>query len=389
MKSADFIRWAIFTKDTLGEAYMRVQWGKSKSGTRVPKAIFPVYGSVTTLYSRETGTVRYMVPGDEFTAPGEYTDDEIFVFRSPLPTTGESQGRSLAAAAAETIKLSIDLETFYDRLLTNGSHFPMWLETDHKLGAQDVGEIREQIKDGAGIVNAGRLRVFDNGLKVRSSDMNMGDISLVEQQTWILQQVCRITGVPPQEVYDLSHSTYSNTEQGAIQFAQKTLMPECRELELVFDQVLRVCGLYRTHVKFDLNGMLRGEYSSRMSGYQTGVLTGFFTNADVRKWEELPYLEGLDRPLIPANYYQIGEDGEVITHDSTNAAAPDNAFPTGGAPIYEDMCRRVRERAATKGDCDSTRDFAAKVLLPWANAMTCAGLEYDLDADIERLITNA
>jgi HK97 family phage portal protein len=389
MKSADLQRWVLLTKDTLGQAYIRVQWGQSQKGVKVPKAIFPVYGEVTAAYSKSTGTVRYCVPGDYFTDAGWYGDDEIFVFRSPLSCCDGPQGRSLAAAAAETIKLSIDLEQFYDRLLSNGSHFPMWLESDEKLNANDIEDLKAQLKDGAGIVNAGRLRVFDKGLKVRNADMNMADISLVEQQTWILQQTCRITGVPPQEVYDLSHSTYSNSEQGSIQFAQKTLMPECRELELVYDQILRVAGLYDHHVKFDLNGMLRGEYESRMAGYQTGVLTGFFTNADVRKWEEMPYIPGTEKPLIPANYYQLDENGDVVVPGDTNAPAPDNSFPGGGAPIYEDMCSRVKRRASEKGDCDATREFAAKVLQPWASACAFAGIDYDIESDIERLVSHA
>ena len=385
LKSADGLRWVMLAKDTMGQCAVRIQWGKSLAGNRVPTALYPIYGNVTMLYDADTGGVSYQVPGDDFTPSGEYGDDEILIFRSPLPCMDANQGRSLAEAAANTVGLSIDLEDFYHRLLLNGSHFPGWLETDQRLTPDMQRELVAQLQGSGGLVNAGQIRVFDNGLKYRTNDMNMADINLIEQQTWVLEQMCRITGVPPQEVYDLSHSTYSNTEQGSIQFAQKTLMPECRESEMVFDQVLRICGYFKNHVKFDLNGMLRGEYEARMEGYRTGIYAGFFTRNEVRSWEELPALEGLDRALLPVNYYEVDEDGNLLVPEGERETRGSQYSDPNESPIYQDMARRVKDRVADKGDGAVTRTFARKVLTPWANACLLEGVSYDLEADIERL----
>jgi len=385
LKAADGIRWVMLAKDTLGQCAVRIQWGKTKNGNRVPTALYPCYGAVTTMYDKATGSVSYQVSGDDFTEAGEYSEDEILIFRSPLPTLDTSEGRSLADAAARTVGLSIDLEDFYHRLLTNGSHFPGWLETDQRLTNDMRMELASELQGSGGIMNAGQIRVFDNGLHYKTNDMNMADINLIEQQTWVLEQMCRITGVPPQEVYDLSHSTYSNTEQGSIQFAQKTLMPECRELEMVFDAVLRICGQYKNHVKFDLNGMLRGEYEARMEGYRTGIYAGFFTRNEVRAWEELPALEGLDKALLPVNYYQVEKDGTVTVVEGEQEGSGSQYSDPNDNPIYQDMVKRVRDRVADKGDNAITRTFARKVLTPWANACLLEGVPYDLEADIERL----
>ena len=186
------------------------------------------------------------------------------------------------------------------------------------------------------------MRIFDKGLKYRQNPMTMGDINLVDQQTWVLQQCCRVLGVPPSAVYENSRSTYSNVEAMELQFARTTLTNEASSIEGALQPVLdameqRFPGCY---AKFDLNGYMRGDYKSRMEGYRTGVYAGFFTRAEVREWEDLPPIEGLDEPLQPTAYYPL-RDGVPIN--------PENA------------------------------------LVPLANACLVAGTEYDMEEEIERL----
>lgn len=392
MRSGPCLRWLILAKDTLGSAYVRVQWGTSKSGVRVPVALWPVTAAVEPLWDSDTGTAWYRTGGDDFTPPGTYSADDVVRFDSQLPSTATSVGgRSLAEAAFANIGLSIDLETFYKRLLTNGSHFPGYIETDNRLSDADLAELKDSLRGTAGVLQAGTVRVFANGLHYRQNPMTMGDIDLVAQQTWVLQQMCRITGVPPQEVYDLSRSTYSNAEQSSIQFSQKTLVPECRELECGFDEVLRVCGQYDRHVKFELNGLLRGEYMTRMEGYRIGTAAGILTRNECRSLEELSELPGLSRPLVPVNFYEVDENGDVVPYDDGRTDAPAVTDPAGGrpddgfSPIVEDMRRRVRERFEERGDCESTRDFARRVFEPYARACTVAGIDFDMDREIEEL----
>ena len=59
------------------------------------------------------------------------------------------------------------------------------------------------------------------------------------------------------------------------------------------------------------------------------------------------------------------------------------------AAVYSDMERRVIERFRDRGDTQATRDFASKVLAPYADACTIARIPYDMTADIERMAANA
>ncbi len=57
--------------------------------------------------------------------------------------------------------------------------------------------LKKQLEDGGGLVNSGKIRIFDHGLQYKSTPQTMVDMSLVQQEQWILQQVCRTLSVPP------------------------------------------------------------------------------------------------------------------------------------------------------------------------------------------------
>ena len=401
MTAAEGFRWALMTKDTLGNAFIRVEWGRDGSLA----ALWPMAGT-PDIESGSKGGPVFRYGGDKFTKPGSLLAHEVVWIKSPIIDADGLMGVSLADLAARELGLSIDLERFYSRLLSNGSHFPGWLETDAKLEQADVDTIKRQLADGAGIVSAGKLRIFDKGLKYHQSDLTMADMSLVDQERWILQQTCRTLSVPPQEVFDLSNATYSNIEQGALNFANKTLVPECVTLEQAFGWVLQCAGLDDCYVQFDMNGLLRGSYKERMEGYRTGIMGGFMNPNEARAKEDEPPYEGGNVFFRSSAYVPVdpdtgeelaersyarepGSSGEGGTGDAEpgkeRPTDPDGTFADDAAFIKRDMDARVSARFRDKGDCREARDFAAKVLKPYADACLMNRIPYDMQSDIERL----
>lgn len=394
MKSVDAIRWVLLTKDTLGSAHVRVEWGM-RQGRMVPVALWPLTGETTPLWDADAKRLWYRYSGDQFTDDGVYRDDEIIEFKSELPGLGV-RARSLAEAAASNIGLSIDLEEFYQRLLSNGTHMPVWFETDEHLTPAQRREFVESVDESRGVFSAGRARLFENGIRLKQSPASLTDLNIIEEQRWVLRQMCRITGVPPNEVYEQTQTSYSgNVEQTAIQFASKTLVPECRDLEAAFDGVLRSAGIFDGYVKWDMNGLMRGLYESRMKGYQIGVFSGIFSRNEPREWEDLDPLPGLDKPLMPVNYYTVAEDGSIEpppkldsepTEGAPGAAGDIPSDPEKSNAVLDDMRARIRARVADKGDTPKTREFAMRVLTPWAAFCVERGEPFDVEGEIEELM---
>lgn len=377
-------RWLDMTKDAKGNAFARVEW----DGPRIV-AIWPMSGTPQVCVSGGDALFRY--GGDKFTPAGTYLSREIVWVKSPILDEDGIMGVSLAELAARELGLSIDIEEFYARLIRNGNHFPGWLETDQKMDEQGMAMLKKQLDDGAGIVNAGKLRVFDRGMRYHNTGYTMVDMSLVEQEKWILQQTCRTLSVPPQEVFDLSNATYSNIEQGALNFANKTLVPECSEIERAFTCVLLDAGLDDVYVQFDLNGLLRGNYRDRMEGYRIGLYSGFYCPNDIRAKEDMPPYEGGDKFLRPTAYAVIDpETGEAEYPSGDQAGVGGSGEGDDGTSaldaIHEDMRGRVIARLRECGDTEKFRDFATRVLTPYANACTLARIKYDIEKDIEEMV---
>lgn len=391
MTGAEGIRWLMMTKDVMGEAFARVQFSKG-----LPVAIWPM-SSMPTIEVTEQGRAVFRYGGDNFTPAGTYLESEIIWVKSPILDRDGIHGRSLAELAANEIGLSIDLTDFYGRILNGEGNFPGWLETDQPLVPNDIDKLSAQLADGGGVVNAGKIRIFDKGLSYKTTGQSMVDLNLVEEERWVLQEVCRTLSVPPQEVFDLSNATYSNIEQGALNFANKTLVPECVSLEGAFSGILWAAGLTDCNVQLDMNGLLRGSYKERMEGYRISVYGGFMSANEVRAKEDMaPYVGG-DEFLRSTAYSTVDPvTGEVTPPPSNDAPEPGgsgegskrdaHAMGTALAVVHDDMRRRVRERYDEKGDTEAFRRFAANVLTPMEQACRAEGIEYDTQTDIQEII---
>lgn len=382
MSANEGMRWAVMTKDIRGNAFVRVEY----DANGYPRSLWPLARDPDVLVRDGRPLFRY--GGDKFTRPGTYLESEVVWLKSPILDEDCLFGVSLAKLAARELGLSIDLEEFYARTINGEGTFPGWLETPNKLSDQEFELLKSQLSGGGGILQAGKLRIFDKGLTYKANTQSMADMSLVEQEKWILQQTCRTLSVPPQEVYDLSHATYSNVEQGALDFANKTLMPECDSFESAFSAPMWLVGYDDCYVQVDMNGLLRGSYKERMEGYQTAINAGFMCPNEARAKEDEEPFEGGEVFFRQSSFVPVDpETGDELAERHNN---PSPTRRAGGgealAVIHKDMRDRIRDRFAEQGDSPKLRSFARKVLAPIADAYEVDGIEYDLESDIEEII---
>ena len=103
-------------------------------------------------------------------------------------------------------------------------------------------------------------------------------------------------------VGDLEKSSFSNIEQQSLEFVKYTLDPWVVRWEQAMTRVLLLDSEKpRYFIKFNLEGLLRGDYQSRMNGYAIGRQNGWMSANDIRELENLdriPAEEGGDLYLI-------------------------------------------------------------------------------------------
>ncbi len=320
MTVAALMAWTVLRRDTFGNAYWFVEWAGGR-----PAAIWPVTASVMHEYRagnpRGYRSVYRVAPGDDRVPAGTYFPDEIVNIHTAITKDGV-KGYSLAKLAAEQIGLSVDLERFYRSMLKNGNHHLGHVETPEKLNPQQVDLIKNALKDKSGASNAGDSPIFTAGAKWVADQQTMKDASLIEQQQWVLHQVCRACNVPPWKVYDSEGTTYAGSQQASIDYVTDTIVPEVRPIELALQPVLESCGLRNAQVKFKIQGLMRGDDASRSQYYREMAYMGAFTRADIRDFEDMEPLGGIDLPLFPLNYGTVEPDGSVNVFSAANEEKP-------------------------------------------------------------------
>ena len=119
--------------------------------------------------------------------------------------------------------------------------------------------------------------------------------------------------MPPHMVGDLEKSSFSNIEQQSLEFVKYTLDPWVSRWEQSMARSLLTPEEKKQYfMKFNVDGLLRGDYQSRMNGYAVGRQNGWMSANDIRELENLdriPEELGGDLYLINGNMMPLSMSG--------------------------------------------------------------------------------
>lgn len=324
--------WTVLRRDTFGNAYWWVEWRRGR-----PRAIWPVSAHVRHGFdpSRPEGyrTSYTVSPGDDHVPAGTYFSDEIVNIPTHITKDGV-RGVSLASLSAEEIGLSVDLERFYSSMLRNGNHQLGHVEVPAgRMTADDLQALRTAVDAKRGVGEAGKAPIFGYGAKWVTDQQTMKDASVIEQQRWVLQQVCRACNVPPWKVYDLDSATYASSQQQRIDYVTDTIVPDVRSVEIGLKPVIDACGISGCGGKFKIQGLMRGDDASRSQYYREMAYLGAYTREDIRELEDMEPIDGIDLPLFPLNYGTVNQDGTVNVFNADGPSAPGDGSQEGASDV--------------------------------------------------------
>lgn len=89
--------------------------------------------------------------------------------------------------------------------------------------------------------------------------------------------------------------TYANLEQRATRRVQVTFLPWIVRIEHAISDILA----RPRYMKFNVNGLLRGDLKSRYESYAVGITNDFLLRSEARAFEDLPPVAGIDDPPEP------------------------------------------------------------------------------------------
>ena len=247
-------------------------------------------------------------------------------------------GYSPIAMAKNAIGMAIACEEYGAKFFANGAAPGGVLE--HPGTIKDPQRVRESWQSTfGGSGNANKIAVLEEGMKYTPIGISPEQAQFLETRKFQINEIARIFRVPPHMVGDLEKSSFSNIEQQSLEFVKYTLDPWVIRWEQSIQRTLLSKDEKSVYfVKFNLEGLLRGDYQSRMNGYAIGRQNGWMSANDIRE------LENLDR--IPA---ELGGDLYLINGNMTKLADA-GIFAASAAGKEENSNEEVLELEKQDGD---------------------------------------
>ena len=229
-------------------------------------------------------------------------------------------GYSPIAMAKNAIGLAIAAEEYGSKFYANGATPSGILEYPGTVKEPD--KVRESWNAGfGGSSNAHKIAVLEEGMKYTPISISPNEAQFLETRKFQINEIARIFRVPPHMVGDLEKSSFSNIEQQSLEFVKYTLEPWLVRWEQAMQRALiPQDDKSKYFIKFNVDGLLRGDYQSRMQGYATARQNGWMSANDIRELENLDRIaaeDGGDLYLINGNMMPLSMSGAAYGKEET------------------------------------------------------------------------
>jgi HK97 family phage portal protein len=297
-----------------GNAYAQI----IRDGRGRVLALYPLMPDKMTVDRASNGELFYKYQSDR----GEVVMCKEMVLHIPGLGFDGLIGYSPIAMAKNAIGMAIATEEYGSKFFSNGANPGGVLE--HPGVVKDPKRVRESwnaVYQGSS--NAHRIAVLEEGMRFTSIGIPPEQAQFLETRKFQINEIARIFRIPPHMIGDLEKSSFSNIEQQSLEFVKYTLDPWV----IRWEQSMQKALLSETEksqyfIRFSVDGLLRGDYASRMAGYATGRQNGWLSTNDIRELENLnrlPEALGGDLYLINGAMTKLEDAGVFANNGNTES----------------------------------------------------------------------
>ncbi|RYC98823.1 phage portal protein [Facklamia hominis] len=221
-------------------------------------------------------------------------------------------GYSPIAMAKNAIGMAMATEEYGAKFFANGAQPGGVLE--HPGIIKDPERVRNSWSQSfGGSSNSNKIAVLEEGMKYTPISISPEQAQFLETRKFQINEIARIFRVPPHMVGDLEKSSFSNIEQQSLEFVKYTLDPWVLRWEQALNRSLIPNKDKKKYfIKFNVDGLLRGDYESRMNGYATARQNGWMSANDIRTLENLDLIskeDGGNLYLVNGNMLPLDKAG--------------------------------------------------------------------------------
>lgn len=293
-----------------GNAYAQI----IRDGAGRVVALYPLLPNKMEVWRDKSGEIYYTYSR---TSDENYRDGPAVLRRQDvlhIPGLGFDGllGYSPIAMAKNAVGMTIACEEYGASFFANGANPGGVLE--HPGVLKDPKKVRDSWNDVyRGSNNAHKVAVLEEGMKYQQIGIPPEEAQFLETRKFQINEIARLYRIPPHMVGDLEKSSFSNIEQQSLEFVKYTLDPWVIRWEQALQRSLFLPKEKSEYfIKLNVDGLLRGDYQSRMNGYAIGRQNGWLSSNDIRLLEDLnpiPEEEGGSLYLINGNMTKLKDAG--------------------------------------------------------------------------------
>ena len=294
-----------------GNAYAQI----IRDGRGYPIMLYPMLPDKITIDRNKSGKLIYTYRCEK----GEIKLRKEYVLHIPGLGFDGLIGYSPITMAKNSIGMALATEEYGAKFFANGANPGGVLE--HPGTIKDIQRVKDSWNTAyQGSGNAHKVAVLEEGMKFSPIGIPPEQAQFLQTRKYQLNEIARIFRVPPHMIGDLERSSFSNIEMQSLEFVKYTLDPWVVRWEQSLQQALLLPSEKDSiFIKFNVDGLLRGDYESRMKGYSVGIQNGFMSINDVRALEDMNLLsdeEGGNYHVLNGNMVKLRDVGAAYVEKS-------------------------------------------------------------------------
>lgn len=231
----------------------------------------------------------------------------------------------------ESVGLGLASEEFGARFFGNDARPGLVMTYPGQMSETAVDRAKKSIEDNhQGLGKSHRLMVLEEGTKLEQIGIPPATAQFLETRKFQVTEICRWFRVPPHMIYDLDRATFSNIEHQGLEFVEYSLRPWLvRWEQAILMKLFSADEQTEYFAEHLVEGLLRGDYKSRMEGYKAGSGIALYSINDMLEKENMNDIGPAgDIRLIPLNMGVMMPDGRIVV--PSKEAASQAATQTQG-----------------------------------------------------------
>lgn len=312
MTSFDWRQIAIPQLLLWGNSYNLIEF--AGGGSRRPISILPIHPSMVEVNLLD-GKLVYKI---KLEGANDVVVDQtqMIHFRG----LGDNiEGKSVLEYAADNLGLGKAAEAFGKVFFDKGATTSGVLEHPQQLSDKAQANLRKSFNDTyTGVNNSNKAMILEEGMKWNQISVAPDNAQFLETRQFSISDIARWFKLPPHMIGDLENATFSNIEQQDLNFVKYSILPYVENMEQELN-----CKLFReneqgsVYVNMNLEGLLRGDITTRVEAYQKLIQNGVMTPNEARSKEGMNPIDGLDNtwmqintaPIVDGTNQQIENNG--------------------------------------------------------------------------------